>query len=187
MKEDYNSKATLKLILQNIKIIFSVCFIVFFALSVIVGIYGKYTDMVIVSIIFIAIGIYIIFSSRRKKKFINIFRLYVSVLRNDPSGSIDNIATQLNTSVDVVKLNLEKMIQKRYFRNAHINYHSNQLFILGVTTKIDPFKVTGNTDINTSQYIVFKCKNCGGSSKIYENSENECEFCGTPISKIDLV
>lgn len=84
----YNSNATLKLILQNIKIIFGVCFIVFFALTVIAGIVGKYTDVVIVSLLFIAIGIYIIFSSRRKKKFINKFRLYVSVLRNDPSESI---------------------------------------------------------------------------------------------------
>lgn len=188
LKENYNSKATLKLILQNIKIIFGVCFIVFFALSVIAGIVGKYTDVVIVSLLFIAIGIYIIFSSWRKKKFINKFRLYVSILRNDPSGSIDNIASQLNTSVDVVKLNLEKMIQKSYFRNVLIDYDNNQLFIPGVTAKINPFsRNTGKTDINSSQYIVINCKNCGGSSKVYENSDNECEFCGTPISNIYLI
>lgn len=72
-----------------------------------------------------AIGVVLIVFSRKRHNLIRAFKNYVAKLSNDPTGSIENLAAASGTSVDVVRKNLEKMIDKKYFPNATIDQGLN--------------------------------------------------------------
>lgn len=76
-------------------------------------------------ILFSVPGILISISGFKCRKRIGLFKKYVAILANDESGSISNLARETNTSENIVQANLQKMIDKHYFSNAHIDYNMN--------------------------------------------------------------
>lgn len=151
-----------------------------------------------------AIGILLIFLSRRRHRLIVDFKKYVSAISGDPTGSIANLAAATGTSQDVVKKNLNAMIQKKYFVNAHINYETNRI-IIGNTVGNNNPQMTTTVKYTTKQviipgvshpqqtsaaqpaipkieYVSYTCKNCGGMNRVVKGQSGECDFCGSPIN-----
>jgi hypothetical protein len=141
----------------------------------------------VVCIMFDALGFILINLSRKRNRLIKDFKKYVSYISTDPTGSIDNIAASMNTSVDVVKSNMELMIKRNYFVNAHIDANTNCI-IIGSNVRNNNTTIESNmnqTSFQQStpqiQYVPVACKCCGGMNKIAKGSTAECDFCGSPI------
>lgn len=79
------------------------------------------------SIVVTAIGILLIFLSRRRNRLIQTFKRYVPSLASNPTGSISILAASMGTSEDVVLKNLDQMIRKKLFTYAYIDRHQNRL------------------------------------------------------------
>lgn len=132
--------------------------------------------------VFTAIGILLIIFSIKRKKLIKNFKSYVQRLSVDPTSSIENLASGLGTSQDVVKMNLEKMIKKRYFSNAYIDTENNRIvFSKASEQQTNTIKVNQSNEPKI-EYITVTCKSCGGINKIAKGTVGECEYCGSPLS-----
>lgn len=143
----------------------------------------------IMMLILDAIGIALVVFSRRRSKLLKEFRKYVVFIQGNPDGSLDRLAANVGTSVEVVRENLKKMIKKNYFREAYIDFQANRLIIEGFTTNPAPSSYPTSVSLNKGgrsvvqkQVVPVTCKNCGGINRIDEGSVVECEFCGSPIS-----
>lgn len=130
--------------------------------------------------IVVVIGVFLVLLSRKRKKLIKEFRKYVSFVSADPTGSIANIAAAMGTSQDVVKSNLELMIKKKYFVNAHINQETNSI-VLGGTTAIQQ-ETKHSVQPNAADLVPITCKCCGGMNMVPKGTTAECDFCGSPIN-----
>ena len=144
-------------------------------------------------LVFDALGIWLLILSRRKIKLIAAFKKYVAAISCDPSGYIPDIAASLGTSEDVVKANLERMIQKKYFSNAFIDLNSNCIVIVAKnpadTAEQHARDTAPQSGADTVAYpsaqapemVTVKCKACGGINTIQKGAAGECDYCGSFI------
>lgn len=142
------------------------------------------TAFLICCIILDVIGVVFIIFARKRSKLVKEFKKYVCYISNDPSGSIEGLAAAVGSSEDVVKKNLDTMINRNYFRNARVDQRTNCIVFENKAKKQSnhPDK-KGNEMGNTLQieYTTVTCKCCGGINKIVKGSVTECEYCGSPI------
>lgn len=140
-------------------------------------------------LVFDALGVMLVIFSRRRSKLIKEFKKYVSVICSEQTDSIASLASAMGTSTDVVKSNLELMIERNYFVNTYINQETNCI-IIGSRTKNQqregrPIQQTNTAQSQSAshiQMIQLTCKCCGGINKIERGSISECDFCGSPIN-----
>jgi DNA-directed RNA polymerase subunit RPC12/RpoP len=184
MNQQTKLKATIIVssIIQKIQMFFGVLFILFAILGVSAS--KKQSSDFVMGIIFLGLGAWLVYASKKRKSLINNFKTYVSILSNIPTGSIDNLAANIGTSQDVVRKNLQLMIDKKYFTNAYINTDINCI-VLPSNSQQTTFANTYEINIDSSsptEYVTITCKSCGGVNKIKKDSVYECEYCGTQIS-----
>lgn len=180
------SKATIVIneIIQKMQMIIGV-FLIFFGIAGICTFIGQFDSGAIFVIIFcLGVGSWLINSSVKKKRLIKNFRTYVQELSNDPTGSIYNLASATGTSVDVVKNNLQNMINKKFFVNACIDAQSNCIIFPAINNNINDTQsnVPRNTNHSEIEYVSVTCKNCGGTNTVIKGKVSECDFCGSPIT-----
>lgn len=107
-------------IIARVQLIFGIVMTIVFGLTAIVTIgdtklMAKTTTVTIFAVfILAAIGILLIIFSRKRNTLIENFKTYAPRLSVDPTGSIEKLASGLEISQDVVKMNLQKMIKKGY-------------------------------------------------------------------------
>jgi len=184
-----SSKVTLitTQIIEKVQFIIGIIIVFLFGISALVLTFDKEMDFntIIVMYVFVAIGVVFIVLSRRRRRLIKNFKDYVIRLSADPTGSIENLASSVNTSQDIVKANLQKMIYKKYFANAYIDEVQNRIVF---PTIIDHNNVSNNSqqgDVQIKQeaeYLAVTCNNCGGVNKITKGKVQDCEFCGSPLN-----
>lgn len=173
-------------IIQKIQMIIGVCSVLFGIAGFCVA-NGKFDSMDIFLIIFfVGVGLLLIYFSVKKKKLIKYFKTYVQKLSADPTGSISNLASAAGTSPDVVKKNLENMINKKFFANAYIDIERNCIVFpssnnINVSANTTHSNVQQNTNQPEIEYVTVTCKSCGGINKIIKGKVSECDFCGSPI------
>lgn len=138
-------------------------------------------------LVLVALGVWLIFLSRKKIKLMKEFKKYVSVVSCDPNGYIPDIAASLGTSEDVVKKKLKLMIKKKYFANAFIDLNSNCLVIenkqnSAVNTEQQMnARENSNVTYQPMEMVTVKCKGCGGINTIQKGAVCECDYCGSSI------
>ncbi|MCR5808307.1 MAG: hypothetical protein K6G56_01955 [Clostridiales bacterium] len=77
------------------------------------------------------LGALMIYMGIRTKMTVSKFKEYSGYLSEDPTGSIDKLASKCGEPVEKVKSNLERMILRRYFINAHIDEETNSIVLEG--------------------------------------------------------
>lgn len=143
-------------------------------------------------VIFIAfdlLGIALIFLGRKRHRLIRDFRQYVTILSNDPTGSIPNLAAVTGTPVEKVRENLEQMIAKRYFPNAVIDQGLDCVVFPGRVSGQNGASVSGMEEAGAAagsgqeegNTVAITCKCCGGVTVLVKGQSGECEYCGAPI------
>lgn len=169
-------------IIEKLQLIAGTILTILFGLPGIICLFDKKTSAgaIIILFIFAALGILLIIFSRKRKKLINDFKTYVQILSVDPKVSIDDLASGLGTSQDVVKNNINLMIKKKYFSNAYIDTENNRVVFPVVSEQQQTIAPeAGKSNI---EYITVTCKSCGGINKIAKGIVGECDYCGSPLS-----
>lgn len=99
-------------------------------------------------------------------------REYFSMIDNHRVLSIDQISSSMSVSYEQARKDINKMIEKGFFGNAHIDNvtRSVVLPISGVDI---------NTEVTTTSEI---CPSCGATNNVSSLGENKCEYCGTVLN-----
>lgn len=130
-----------------------------------------------------AFNVWLIIKARERKNMRLEFKKYVAQLSIDASGDLQNIAAATNTSVDVVKKNLDFMIKKKFFPNAYIDLNENRLVLPAMQQKAQEQSTYTNDSPQTAiEYVTCNCPSCGGINKIEKGKTVECDFCGSPLT-----
>lgn len=166
-------------VLGVISVFFGACG---FAISV-----GKFDGASIVMVIFfVGIGGALIYCSIKKAALLRSLQIYVHKLAIDPTGSIANLALAARTSEDVVRKNLNILICKDFLIDAYIDDIQNCVVIKNLNNNAKVVQSDLEQDASrTNDYIVVKCKSCGGTNKVIKGQVCECEFCGAQIKGED--
>ena len=164
--------------ISTIQIIFGVIILLFGLIGFSTG---SDSATVGVATFFCAIGILLLFLGIMCKKLISLFRKYIYVLSNDPTGSISNLAEATKASESAVIKNLQKMISKKFFVNAYIDYNLNSVIMYNHVQQNNSSNNEATQRPNVEEVIV-TCKGCGGINHVAKNSIGECEYCGSKIS-----
>lgn len=168
-------------VLETIEMVAGLCLAAFFALGGVVYIVmDEHLGIIIFAWVLCAIGILLFFAGRKRAKMRRKFQEYVMHLSADPSRSLDNLASVTNTSVDVVKRNLQYMIDKKFFKSASINEQSHQLVLPPVVPKT---KRQSNSPQQQPEWIAYTCPCCGAMNRVEKGTASECDFCGSPLPK----
>lgn len=171
--EGSRTAIALSLVKQKILLIIGILIIGFFSFALI-GFLLEPVDTVFLCLVlfFMAIGFFLLYLSSKRKRFMNTYRTYISILSVDPTGSISNLAVVTHTSEVVVKRKLNTMIHKKFFGDAYINEITNCVIISSLTGE----KVN-NIEKDPKEYISFKCTYCGGITRVIKGKVGECEYC----------
>lgn len=151
--------------------------------------------VLVISLLFLALGVFMIIKGKQRKKIICAFKDYVQILAGDPLNSLDTIAEKTGTSVDVVKQNISVMINKNYFANAKIDEYSNTLILNGKadTQQVLSEKASQSVPVSSPiatqkvqpaaalELLSIKCKGCGAINIVPRGLVAECEYCGNMI------
>ena len=132
--------------------------------------------------------------AKKTKKEAEDVKQYLSVIVNGHVRQLDSIAAATGKSYDVVRANIQKMINKGYLKNAFINESTRELVLpdLAPATPVAPVvPVATNTEYIPEQAPAAKapaqpvgrmvsCPCCGANNTIY-GASGECEYCGSPL------
>ena len=99
-------------------------------------------------------------------------REYFSMIDNHRVLSIDQIASSMSVSYEQARKDINKMIGKGFFGNAHIDNMTRSIVLPNVGVDI-------NTEVITTNKI---CPSCGASNNVSSLGENKCEYCGTILN-----
>jgi len=142
---------------------------------------GDYADLHIFVFVLVIPGVIMIIQGARIKRRIRRFRRYVSFIAEGMT-SLDILATQTSSTKDFVTRDIQKMINKRFFTNAAIDFINNQVMMLNIPTPINAHVHDHVAPTNYQQ--VFKtatCSGCGATSVKEQGAVISCEYCGSPI------
>ena len=182
-----NSKSAIvmSIIIEKIQFIAGIIFLLLFGLCTVVS----FADAELASDGFLAfclvvdgLCILLIYYSRKRHKLNTDFKKYVSALSDDPTGSILNLANAMGTSEDVISVNLNKMIEKKYFSNAYIDKRKNCIVLYNQGETMGVASTAGNVSSFTGAsqgMVTVCCKGCGGVNAIPKGQSAECEYCGS--------
>ena len=139
-----------------------------------------------------AFAVFLIIHSRGNNKLLKNIKLYSAAIDSDPTGSIPNLAAAMNTSEDVVRDNLRKMISKNYVTNIVISDTSDYISFPNNDPEPDSAasdsaskaktRRAGNDTPNTSvEMCTVTCEGCGAVNTVAKGQVAECEYCGSAI------
>ena len=75
------------------------------------------------------LGVLLICMGIRTKLTLAKYNEYMKYLAEDPSGSIENLASKTGEPVEKVKENLQRLIDKRFLVGAHIDEETNSIVL----------------------------------------------------------
>lgn len=129
----------------------------------------------ILLVVFAGISLLFIIPGWKIKKGLKRFRSYVHIISAEHTTSIDLIALKLNQSVDFIRNDLQKMIDKKYFTNAYIDKENNEIVIVGLSSD------TSDEERTIENPEVIQCKSCGAMNTKQMGSVAQCQYCGSSI------
>ncbi len=141
--------------------------------------------LVILFIIFTALGIKLFLSGKNKAKLLSKFNFYSSRLASDPQKSLNILASEINVPISELIKDINKMIVLGLFPDSFIDAKSGCLIIPDCDANSPENRYAGmqSSSLGEPEYITVKCKNCGATNKLVKGSVGECEFCGSQISQ----
>lgn len=173
-------------IIEKVQLISGIVILVIFGICTVMAIFDRDYNtggFLQVCIVIDALGLWLIYLSRKRRKLITDFRKYVTALSGDPTGSIVNLASTMGTSEEVILKNLERMIQKKYFTEAYVDRNLPNRSQAAGETQNAPSLTTPppSPGAGPQEMVTVKCGGCGGSNTLARGQSAECEYCGSVI------
>jgi len=135
----------------------------------------------VLAFILIAVGVFLVLKGLQIKRRIRRFKEYVFLISQGKT-SLEHIASSTSQSVDFVRRDLQKMINKRFFASAAIDIATNQILIGGVVPQPAPSILTPQVSVAPPQFINFTCSGCGATGTKPEGTPTRCEYCGSVLA-----
>ncbi|MCL2760563.1 MAG: hypothetical protein FWD70_02825 [Desulfuromonadales bacterium] len=155
-----------------------------------IGVIGALSDPktftnsdLVLYLVFLAFFILLILKGSKIKRRIKRFKQYAPLILDQKMTSIDSIAASTSQSVDFVKNDLQKMIDKNFFDNALINTATNEIVIGAAATSTPDAAsppIQGQTAAQ-SELETFTCPGCGASGEKPKGVPGNCEYCGLAV------
>lgn len=108
------------------------------------------------------------------------YNRYISIINSSNNTLIDNIAAAYPTSFEQAAKDLQSMLDDGYFMNAYVDLNRRELIMPPKTATVN-VAVNQSTSPSYGQTTSVKCKNCGATNTVVPGTENECEYCGSPL------
>lgn len=116
----------------------------------------------------------------RIKRRIKRFKRYVFLISSRHMTSLAELAAGTSQSVDFVRKDLQKMIDKKFFTNAVIDMSADEIIIAGRAASVPP---PGPVPASAqSEPETFTCKGCGASGIKEKGQPGICEYCGSAVN-----
>ena len=167
-------RITLDIWIARLGLIFGWIFLVFWAMMGIVGLaeLGEARDGVHRVMPFVCLGLaalhyLLIRAMADTKALVEDFRLYSSVLAQDPEKEIPGIAEALRIPQEQVMKRLQAMCRRGYF-SGHINFGTQRM-------ELEPERGLS----------VEHCPGCGATTAISHTGDS-CRYCGAPLRRTDF-
>ena len=148
-------------------------------------VFGTFDDagIIIFALIVVALCVWAVIKGMQIKRRIRRFKRYVSLISTQQMTSIDNIAANTSQPVDFVKIDLQKMINKKFFVNASIDTAANEI-IIGKKMASAPSSPSASVNVQNStqaEIEVFTCSGCGASGTKTKDVPGNCDYCGSVV------
>jgi len=121
---------------------------------------------------FMIVGGLLIYNGIRIKRRINRFKHYVSLISLQGITNLEMLAAQTAKPVIFVRDDLQKMINKKFFKSASIDALKGEILIAGIQT------LEQGSPANMEN---FNCSRCGSSGVRERGSTPICEYCGSVV------
>lgn len=106
---------------------------------------------------------------------------YLSIIVNGNVRQLDAVAAASGKSYDVVRTDVQKLIDKGYLKNAYIKEDTREIVIPAVQTVEEMNGMnTARTSTSHSAPRLVTCSCCGANNTIV-SATGECEYCGAPL------
>lgn len=126
-----------------------------------------------------ALGAFLIATGIQWRMLIKDYRTYMTVLSNDPTGSITSISQATNTSNGIVKDNLKLMIKKGLAKNMAVDEQGNR--VLQSSNQASPVAAPPTGAPISVEMVAVTCSGCGAKNKVAKGTATQCEHCGTTL------
>ena len=152
---------------------------------VIVAIALGEASMVVVFLFFIAGGVALLFKANKAKQEAESVKRYLSIIINGGERELDAIAATTGKQYEVVRADIQNMIDKGFLKNGYIN-ESTRTLVLASKPAV---RVNAQTPARAAaapgaaavpQTRVVSCPCCGANNTI-TGALGECEYCGAPL------
>ena len=170
--QERKTRVVLDIWIARLGSVFGWIFLVFWTMMGAVGLaeLGSAEDATHRVMPFVCLGLaalhYLLIRAMRKTKdLVGDFRLYSSVLAQDPDKEIAGIANALKIPQEQVTRRMQEMCRRGYF-NGHINFKAQRM-------ELDPGSVS-----------VEHCPGCGAVTAINRTGDR-CRYCGAPLKRTD--
>jgi len=151
-----------------------------FLVSITDGFDGTDVGMII---FFAAAGAALLYLANKMKKDADKVKQYLNIIVNGGERQIDSIAAATGKQYDVVKADIQKMIDKGFLKNAYINENTREVVLPNASAApvSEPSGTVAATATATvAQTRVIACPCCGANNTV-SGALGECEYCGTPL------
>lgn len=149
-----------------------------FLVSITDGFDGTDVGMII---FFAAAGAALLYLANKIKKEADSVKQYLNIIVNGGERQLDAIAAATGKQYDVVKKDVQKMIDKGFLKNAYINENTREVVLPSVAPANTNVGQPTNTGTPTAvQTRVVACPCCGANNTV-SGTLGECEYCGTPL------
>lgn len=140
----------------------------------------------VVAFFFILGGALLIRKAKKLSKEAEKTKQYLAIIVNGNVRQLDSIAAATGKTYDVVKADVQKMIQNGYLKNAYINENTREVVLPTAAPAPAANPVFANPIQSAAAPIqpqakIVACPCCGANNTIY-GATGECEYCGSPIN-----
>ena len=132
-------------------------------------------------IFFATAGAALLYLANKIKKDADSVKLYLNIIVNGGERQLDSVAAATGKQYDVVKKDVQKMIDKGFLKNAYINENTREVVLPSAApANVNVAQPTGGVAPAAVQTRVIACPCCGANNTI-SGDIGECEYCGTPL------
>ncbi len=148
------------------------------------GIMGSFDPFdfgsIVIFLFFIAGGVVLLNKAKKIKAEGETIKKYLSIIVNGGERHLDSVASAMGKQYDVIKKDVQNMIDKGFLKNAYINENTREIVLSSATTPNINSNESTST-LATAQTRVVTCPCCGANNTISGNI-CECEYCGSPLN-----
>ena len=149
------------------------------------GIIGSFDPFdfgsLVIFLFFIAGGVILLNKAKKIKAEGESIKKYLAIIVNGGERQLDAVASATGKQYDVVKNDVQKMIDKGFLKNAYINENTREVVLASAaSSNVNVAQPTGGAAPTAVQTRVIACPCCGANNTV-SGDLGECEYCGTPL------